>query len=123
MHSNRAWSLVAVLVTLTLFGGASRAVSQAAGRVESIPGMPYKRLSAPDMVLHTSAHMFQDGDLEGGLRQLTDIDGLLRAFCETATFWDRLLEEEARLGARLILVPDQDECWDAQFAKVASVLV
>ena len=40
MHSNRAWSLVAVLVTLTLFGGASRAVSQAAGRVESIPGMP-----------------------------------------------------------------------------------
>jgi len=40
MHSNRAWSLGAVLVTLTLFGGASRAVSQAAGRVESIPGMP-----------------------------------------------------------------------------------
>src|SRR5437016_8927421 len=40
MHSIRAWSLVAVLVTLTLFGGASRAVSQEAGRVESIPGMP-----------------------------------------------------------------------------------
>ena len=40
MHPNRAWCLVAVLVTLTLFGGASRAVSQAAGRVESIPGMP-----------------------------------------------------------------------------------
>src|SRR5206468_11496929 len=40
MHSNRAWSLVGVLVTFSLFGGAWRAVSQAAGRVESSPGMP-----------------------------------------------------------------------------------
>jgi YVTN family beta-propeller protein len=40
MHSNRAWSLVAVLVTLTLLGGASRAISQATGRVETVPGMP-----------------------------------------------------------------------------------
>jgi YVTN family beta-propeller protein len=40
MHSNRAWFPVAVLVTLILLGGASRAISQAAGRVEPIPGMP-----------------------------------------------------------------------------------
>jgi YVTN family beta-propeller protein len=40
MHSNRAWFLVPVLVTLTLLFGASRAVSQATGRVETIAGMP-----------------------------------------------------------------------------------
>ena len=40
MHSNRAWFLVSVLVTLTLLGGASRATPQATGRVETVPGMP-----------------------------------------------------------------------------------
>jgi Uncharacterised nucleotidyltransferase len=59
---------------------------------EPIPGTPYKRLSAPDMVLHTCAHMFQDGDLQRGLRELTDIDGLLRAFGGASDFWDRLAE-------------------------------
>jgi len=59
---------------------------------ELIPGTPYKRLSAPDMVLHTCAHMFQDGDLQRGLRELTDIDGLLRAFGGASDFWDRLAE-------------------------------
>jgi hypothetical protein len=59
---------------------------------EPIPGTPYKRLSAPDMVLHTCAHMFQDGDLQRALRELTDIDGLLRAFSGASSFWDRLLQ-------------------------------
>lgn len=58
---------------------------------QPIPGTPYKRLSDPDMVLHTAAHMFQDGDLVRGLRELVDIDGLLRSFGADPTFWEKLL--------------------------------
>ena len=57
-----------------------------------ILGTPYKSLSPPDMVLHVSAHLFQDGDLSGGLRELADIDGLLRAFSNDLGFWDSLVE-------------------------------
>jgi hypothetical protein len=57
---------------------------------EPIPGTPYKRLCPEDMVLHSAAHMFQDGDLELGLRGLADVDGLLRAFGIRADFWDNL---------------------------------
>ena len=39
------------------------------------------RVLAPaDMVIHAAAHLFADGDLTGGLRNLWDIDRLLRQF-------------------------------------------
>jgi len=52
-------------------------------------------LSPADMIVHAAAHLFADGDLAGGLRNLWDIDRLLRE-------WDspefrRTLEERARL--------------------------
>ena len=37
-------------------------------------------LSPPDMVLHSVAHLFYDGDFEGGLRNLWDIHRLLTRF-------------------------------------------
>lgn len=37
-------------------------------------------LSPPDMVLHSVAHLFYDGDFEGGLRNLWDIHRLLTHF-------------------------------------------
>lgn len=37
-------------------------------------------LSPPDLVLHSAAHLFADGDLAGGLRNMWDIDRLLREF-------------------------------------------
>jgi hypothetical protein len=37
-------------------------------------------LSPEDMIIHAAAHMFADGDLAGGLRNLWDIDRLLREF-------------------------------------------
>jgi Uncharacterised nucleotidyltransferase len=39
-------------------------------------------LSPPDMIVHAAAHLFADGDLAGGLRNLWDIDRLLREFGE-----------------------------------------
>jgi hypothetical protein len=35
-------------------------------------------LSPPDMIVHAAAHLFADGDLAGGLRNLWDIDRLVR---------------------------------------------
>ncbi|WP_298669626.1 nucleotidyltransferase family protein [uncultured Sphingomonas sp.] len=37
-------------------------------------------LSAEDMVIHAAIHLFGDGDLSGGLRNLWDIDRLVREF-------------------------------------------
>ena len=60
-----------------------------------LPGWPGVWLPGPeDLVLHAAAHLFADGELENGLRDLTDLDGLLRHFGEAD---DGFL---ARLGAR-----------------------
>jgi Uncharacterised nucleotidyltransferase len=48
-------------------------------------------LSPEDMIVHAVAHLFADGDLAGGLRNLWDIDQLIREFAEEEGFWDRLL--------------------------------
>ena len=53
-------------------------------------------LSPPDMVVHSAAHLFADGDMAGGLRNLWDIDRLVRQFSAEPGFWTRL-GERARL--------------------------
>lgn len=53
-------------------------------------------LEPADMVLHSAAHLFYDGDLDGGLRNLWDIHRLLGSFGQDQTFWTRL-GERARL--------------------------
>ena len=47
-------------------------------------------LSREDMVVHAALHLFADGDLAGGLRNLWDIDRLLRQFAVDEEFWARL---------------------------------
>ncbi|MFL6863022.1 MAG: nucleotidyltransferase family protein [Allosphingosinicella sp.] len=56
-------------------------------------------LSPEDMIVHAAAHLFADGDLAGGLRNLWDIDRLVRDF-EGEGFWPRL---EARAGRHGLL--------------------
>ena len=59
---------------------------------DSIPLEGGLRILAPaDMVIHAAAHLFADGDLAGGLRNLWDIDRLLRQFAAAdAGFWQAL---------------------------------
>jgi hypothetical protein len=52
-------------------------------------------LCPADIVVHAAAHLFADGDLAGGLRNLWDIDRLLREF-DSADFRPKLAER-ARL--------------------------
>lgn len=48
-------------------------------------------LAPADMVIHAALHLFGDGDLAGGLRNLWDIDRLLREFAEEdGDFWLKL---------------------------------
>ena len=53
-------------------------------------------LSPADMIVHAACHLFADGDLSGGLRNLWDIDRLLRLFTSAPDFWKRL-DDRARL--------------------------
>ncbi len=53
-------------------------------------------LSPADMVCHSAAHLFADGDLAGGLRNLWDIDRLLRDFGTQDGFWQALGERADR---------------------------
>ena len=56
-------------------------------------------LSPPDMIVHAAAHLFADGDLAGGLRNLWDIDRLLREFAERDPgFWPALRERSQLHG-------------------------
>lgn len=51
-------------------------------------------LSPADMVCHSAAHLFADGELDGGLRNLWDIHCLLSEF-STPDFWVHLRERAA----------------------------
>lgn len=56
-----------------------------------VKGSGLYMLSPADMVLHGAVHLFQDGDLAGGLRDLIDLDDLLRHFGRgEPAFWREL---------------------------------
>jgi len=59
---------------------------------EPLDGTRLRTLCDADMTLHTVVHCFQDGEFAGRLRDIVDIDGLLRDFGQREGFWDRLLE-------------------------------
>lgn len=65
---------------------------------ESVPGTPFRVLSAEDQVLHACLHCFHDGDLELRVREVVDIDGLLRTFAEREGFWGRLVGRASQFG-------------------------
>ncbi|MBL8394552.1 MAG: nucleotidyltransferase family protein [Candidatus Accumulibacter sp.] len=51
-----------------------------------------------DQILHAAVHLFQDSELLDNLRDLVDIDGLIRTHLHTAGDWQALLERAARHG-------------------------
>jgi hypothetical protein len=91
-----------------------------------------RMFSPADMIVHAAAHLLADGDMAGGLRNLWDIDRLLRQFeAEDPEFWARLDERAdrhqlrrpvrraARLASQLYATPIPD-AWRA--AKAADGL-
>jgi hypothetical protein len=63
-----------------------------------VEGTRFRVLAPADMLLHSAAHAFQDGDLTRGLRDLVDIDELLRHFSgKDPGFWERLSDRAAEM--------------------------
>ena len=57
-----------------------------------------KVLAPTDMLLHSATHLFHEGELNHGLRDLTDLDSLLRHFsAQDAAFWEKLIERAKQL--------------------------
>jgi Uncharacterised nucleotidyltransferase len=62
-----------------------------------VAATPFSVLNPADQALLAAAHLFQDSDCSGRLRDLVDIDGLLRSFAAAdAQFWPQLVQR-ARL--------------------------
>jgi hypothetical protein len=74
----------------------SEAVRRAAVGVPGRSGVYV--LSPTDMVLHSATHLFHEGELDNGLRDLVDLDSLLRHFGEQSGFWDRLVPRASEVG-------------------------
>lgn len=64
-----------------------------------LPDMPGLRVLAPTtMFLHSAAHLFHEGELDNGLRDLFDLDALLRDFGRDPAFWTQLVPRARLLG-------------------------
>ena len=60
-------------------------------------------LAPADMVLHSMCHLFHNDDLSHGLRDLTDLDLLLRHFSADPAFWMALDDRAAQLSLQRVL--------------------
>jgi hypothetical protein len=79
-------------------------------------------LGPADMVLHSAVHLFNEGEFDNGLRDLDDLDRLLRHFAADRGFWDELLARAAefrlerplyfalRYAAALLGTPVPERC-------------
>ena len=66
-------------------------------------GMLVKTLCPADMLLHSATHLFFDGEFHHGLRDMVDLDRLLRHFGADPAFWHALPARAAELELTLPL--------------------
>ncbi|MCQ8180322.1 nucleotidyltransferase family protein [Methylomonas sp. SURF-1] len=63
----------------------------------SVPG--FQVLSPVDMVIHSATHLFYESEMRNGLRDLFDLDALIRQFSRDRTeFWPLLAERTDAIG-------------------------
>lgn len=55
-------------------------------------------LQPTDMLLHSATHLFHEGELGNGLRDLVDLDSLFREFGTRPSFWAGLVPRARELG-------------------------
>ncbi len=67
--------------------------------VPATPGGDTFVLAPADMVLHSATHLFHEGETDKALRDLLDLDSLLRHFGATRDeFWSQLPERAEQVG-------------------------
>jgi hypothetical protein len=67
-------------------------------RVQASGWAGWQVLSPADQVLHCASHLFLDSEARVRLRDLVDLDGLMRHFGSTPAFWDELPIRADALG-------------------------
>lgn len=73
------------------------ALLEAAARLPGQDGR-LRVLKPADMVLHSATHLFHEGELGSGLRDLFDLDCLMRHFGQAPGFWEELVPRARELG-------------------------
>jgi len=70
----------------------------------ALPERPGVMVLQPvDMVIHSACHLFHEEELDKGLRDLTDLDALLRGFSAEPDFWQRLVRRANELDLGRVL--------------------
>jgi hypothetical protein len=65
----------------------------------AVPAGPGHVLCPTHMVIHAAVHLFHDGEISGAVRDLVDLDALLRHFtAHEADFWSRLTADARELN-------------------------
>lgn len=103
-HSQRATVVDvhhAILPDTARYHPDSAKLRSRATAVDDLPGVYV--LATEDRILHSATHLFHDGELPHGLRDLTDLDLLLREAATEPGFWPRLAAraDELQLGRSL----------------------
>ncbi len=64
-----------------------------------LPEFPGFYILAPaDQVLHSATHLFHEGEWQHGLRDLADLDALLRDYANMPGFWEQLVTRAGALN-------------------------
>ncbi len=104
LHAQRQ---VAVHIHHTVMAGARRSetlTDTLLDRARVLPDLPgFAVLDGTDMVLHCMLNLFHDHRLETGLRDLSDLDLLLRHFGRSHAFWLPLLDRARELDMLWLL--------------------
>lgn len=67
-------------------------------RIEPVGSSGFFVLGPHDMVLHSALHLYLEGEFDHGLRDLLDLNDLLRHFGRDEAFWPALFARAQELG-------------------------
>lgn len=68
-------------------------------RVQKIPGKTNLFVLHPvDMALHSATHLFHEGELENGLRDLFDLDELFKHLNNNSVYWEEIYDRAVQIG-------------------------
>lgn len=67
-------------------------------RLQPLQDTGWQVLHPVDQVLHSAAHLFLDSELQDRIRDLVDLDGLMRHFGRDLDFWKELPARAIQLG-------------------------
>lgn len=65
-----------------------------------VPGTGFRVPCPEDLVIHSAAHLFCNGEFDNALRDLSDLDLLIRTHCETPGWLQNVVERATLLGLR-----------------------